>query len=148
MQTISLPTALGNTVLCLNLNITPAFISEENLYKYAKLAKGMGASFIQLLEPGTPGHTQQKGAELKEEQIKVLDAFVERMNYDKEYQDWPVVACHGWHQRKAGRSNVTNHTIYIGTDGDLNTLSASQKKAVQMSRDRQPAGKNKAKIER
>jgi MoaA/NifB/PqqE/SkfB family radical SAM enzyme len=95
---------------------------------YADLAKSMGVSFIQILEPRAVGHYKDKDVSLSEEQEKILDEFYFKMNYDKKYIKYPIVSYPGCHQRKIGCFASGNRSLYIDTDGDLHACPFCQTK--------------------
>ncbi|MBF9254529.1 radical SAM protein [Pontibacter sp. 172403-2] len=116
-------------VLNLNLCATKDFISQENLYAYAKLAHELNASFIQLLEPRAVGHYTGKDVALTADQIKLLEEFADAINYDAAFRNWPVVTYPGQHQRHIGCFGAGNRFLYVDTDGDLHACPFCQRKS-------------------
>lgn len=106
-------------VTALSLCATRSFISEANLMTYADLARHLGVSFIQVLEPRAEGHYAGKDVELHPEQIAILDTFFRKMNNDKAYADYPIVNYHGYVQHKYGCLLAGDRSIYVDTDGDM-----------------------------
>jgi MoaA/NifB/PqqE/SkfB family radical SAM enzyme len=116
-------------VVSLALCATKAFVSEENLMQYARLAKRLGVAFIQILEPRAVGHYTGKDVELSPDQVQLLTGFYEKLNLDPRYADWPIVVFHGYHQRRAGCAGAGNRFFYIDTDGDFHACPFCQKKS-------------------
>jgi MoaA/NifB/PqqE/SkfB family radical SAM enzyme len=118
----------NDLVAALSICVTKDFVSRENLMQYAKLAKEMGVSFVQILEPRAVGHYKDTDVNLSAEQFSVLDAFYLQMNYDAEYKDFPLISYHGYHQRRQGCYGAGNRSLYVDTDGDMNACPFCQKK--------------------
>ena len=92
----------NNLVTALSICVTKDFVNYENLMNYAELAKKMGVSFIQILEPRAVGHYKDSDVDLTEEQMKLLDDFYIEMNYNPKNKDFPLISYHGYHQRRLG----------------------------------------------
>jgi MoaA/NifB/PqqE/SkfB family radical SAM enzyme len=110
----------SNLVTALSICVSKSFVSESNLLEYAELAKKMGVSFVQILEPRSVGHYSGKDVTLKPEHVRILEDFSFKMNYFKKYREYPIVIYHGFHQRKLGCFAAGNRNLYIDTDGDIN----------------------------
>ena len=106
-------------VTTLSLCATSSFVSESNLLAYANLAKEMGVSFIQVLEPKAVGHYKGKEVSLATEQVRLLEEFYLKMNYDKKYREYPIVCYHGYYQRRIGCLGSGDRSLYVDSDGDL-----------------------------
>lgn len=117
----------GLTV-CFSLCATKDFISRDNLYAYAKLAKESGASFIQILEPRAVGHYSGKEVELSNEHFSVLNEFFERINFNNEYNSYPIIAYPGYYGRKIGCSGGGADYLYVDMDGDAHNCPFCQRK--------------------
>ena len=109
----------ADLVVTLSICPTKSFVTEENMMKYAELAKKMGVSFIQVLEPKAVGHYRGKDVKLAIEHEKVLEVFMLKLNYGKAYRDYPIVSYHGFYQRRAGCFGAGEKSLYIDTDGDI-----------------------------
>jgi len=109
----------AHLVAALSLCATRSFVTESNLLEYAELAKTMGVSFIQILEPKAVGHYNGKDVMLDASHEKTLDEFYLKMNYNKQYREFPILCYHGYYQRKVGCFGAGNRSLYIDTDGDL-----------------------------
>jgi MoaA/NifB/PqqE/SkfB family radical SAM enzyme len=106
-------------VVILSLCPTKEFISEENMMHYALLAKKLGAAFILIIEPRAVGHFAGQEVEITPSQVKILEDFYLRMNFDPAYSNMPPVSYHGYHQRRVGCFGSGNRYLYIDTDGDM-----------------------------
>lgn len=106
-------------VAALSLCVTRSFVMESNLMEYAELAKRMGVSFIQILEPRAVGHYTGKDVMLDASHEKILEEFYLKLNYNKQYRDFPIICYHGYYQRKVGCFGAGNRSLYVDTDGDL-----------------------------
>lgn len=107
-------------VVALSLCVTKDFTTLDNLITYTNLAKKMGVSFIQILEPKAVGHYSGKEVSLSGDQINLLDEFYLEMNYDPKYKDYPLISYHGYNQRQQGCYAAGNRSLYVDTDGDIN----------------------------
>lgn len=116
-------------VVALSLCTTAEFTTLDNLITYANLAKKMGVSFIQLLEPKAVGHYSGKNVSLSEDQIKLLENFYLEMNYNPKYKEYPLISYHGYYQRKQGCYAAGNRSFYVDPDGDLNACPFCQSKS-------------------
>jgi MoaA/NifB/PqqE/SkfB family radical SAM enzyme len=117
--------------LVVNLSIctTRDFTTEANLMQYAELAKRLGVTFIQLLEPRAVGHYANQDVSLSSHQEALLFMFYEKLNGDPAYKGWPIVAFHGYHQRRVGCSGAGQRFLYVDTDGDVHACPFCQKKS-------------------
>jgi MoaA/NifB/PqqE/SkfB family radical SAM enzyme len=113
---------------CLSVCVTRAFVTEANLMAYARLAKEMGVAFIQVLEPKAVGHYKGKEVALQPEQIQLLEEFYLKLNFDKQFKDYPIICYHGYYQRQIGCFASGNRSLYIDTDGDLHACPFCQTK--------------------
>jgi MoaA/NifB/PqqE/SkfB family radical SAM enzyme len=106
-------------VTALSLCATNSFITESNLLAYAELAKEMGVSFIQVLEPKAAGHYEGRNVELTREKQKLLEAFYHKMNYDRKYRHYPIVCYLEQVNRRNGCMSSGDRNLYLDTDGDI-----------------------------
>jgi MoaA/NifB/PqqE/SkfB family radical SAM enzyme len=97
--------------------VTRSFVTEENLMRYARLAKDCGVSFVQLLEPKPVGHYETKNVLLTKEQTALLDKFYLDINFKKQFHDYPLFIYHGYYQRKIGCMSAGNWGLYIDSAG-------------------------------
>ena len=115
-------------VVCLSVCATRDFTTEANLLAYAHLARQLGVTFVQVLEPKAVGHYAGQDVALSTSQVALLDAFYEKMSYDPAYHDWPIVTYYAYHQRRAGCSGAADWFLYVDTDGDLHACPFCQRK--------------------
>ena len=116
-------------VVALSICVTRDFTNYENLMRYVELAKEMGVSFVQILEPRAVGHYKDADVDLTEEQYQLLDDFYLDMNYNPKNKDFPLISYHGYSQRRMGCYGSGNRSLYVDTDGDLNACPFCQKKS-------------------
>ena len=107
-------------VVALTICVTRAFLSWENLLRYAALAKKLNVAFIQILEPRAVGHYEGKDIFLDNDHLQLLDRFFCTLNLGKAYQDYPIVIYHGYYQRRIGCLAGGNRTLYIDSGGWVN----------------------------
>jgi|SRR5665647_284598 len=106
-------------MVSLSLVATREFVTEENLLKYATLAKSIGVLFIRILEPRSAGKFSGQSVHLESKQIELLSLFAIRMNNDPFYKDFPIVTFFGYHQRKMGCFGAGNRYVYADPNGDV-----------------------------
>lgn len=115
-------------VITLSICATKEFTSEENLMKYLLLAKKLGASFIQILEPRAIGNYAGKNIYLSAEQDKIIENFFLDVNQNPKYRDLPIVLYPAYHQRKSGCPGAGSKYIYVDTDGYMSNCPFCQNK--------------------
>jgi MoaA/NifB/PqqE/SkfB family radical SAM enzyme len=106
-------------LIALSLCPTRAFVSSENLDRYAQTARSMGASFIQILEPKPIGHYAGQDVALDPTQQRELERFTERLNLDPAARDLPAVTYLDWFARTHGCWGAGDRYVYIDTEGAL-----------------------------
>ncbi|WP_345121084.1 radical SAM protein [Hymenobacter antarcticus] len=116
-------------VVNLSLCATQEFTTEANLMAYARLARQLGVTFIQILEPRAVGHYAGKPVDLSPAQLTLLEAFYVALNFGPQYLDWPLVHYYGYHQRRMGCGGAADRFLYVDTDGDLHACPFCQKKS-------------------
>jgi MoaA/NifB/PqqE/SkfB family radical SAM enzyme len=115
-------------VVALSLCATKSFVSTANLMAYASMAKLMGVSIIQLLEPKAVGHYHGQDVLLKPTHLRMLEDFYLEMNRSPAFADFPIVNYHGYHHRRIGCMAAGSRLMYIDTDGDLHACPFCQQK--------------------
>ncbi|MCJ7758160.1 MAG: hypothetical protein MUP24_08420, partial [Gillisia sp.] len=115
-------------VTVLSLCATREFISEGNLISYMELAKKLKVAFVQILEPKAVGHYANRDVCLNQEQIEILENFFLKMNFNGNYNAFPIITYHGYYQRRQGCFSAGKKGIYIDTDGDMNACPFCHKK--------------------
>ena len=118
----------NNLVVALSLCVTREFISELNLKRYMNLAKNLGVSFVQFLEPKPVGHFANKDVLLRSSEIEILEKFFLKMNFNKTYSSYPIITYHGYYQRRQGCYSAGIKGMYVDTDGDMNACPFCHKK--------------------
>lgn len=103
----------------LSLCATREFVTEENLLKYATLAKNIGALFIRILEPRAIGKFSLQNVALENQQVDILSEFAVRMNTDPHYKDFPIISFIGSYQRRIGCFGAGNRYLYADPNGDV-----------------------------
>lgn len=104
------------------------FITRENLWKYAELARSSGVANIQILEPKAVGHYAGKEVSLDKNHWQLLEDFYETMNFDNSYKAYPLVAYHGYYSRRIGCAGSGKDYLYVDTDGDVHSCPFCQRK--------------------
>ncbi|EMR03879.1 radical SAM protein [Cesiribacter andamanensis] len=127
--------------LCLNLCVTPDFVSDENLMAYARLAAQLGASFIQILAPRATAAGYDHELELSPEQISELNTFAHRLNHTAAYASWPLVAYQGWVPQKAVSAASGNRVLLMDAQGNLRACRHCQSYDRPYVKDRSPLRK-------
>lgn len=112
---------------CRNAKLVPAlsicatreFITEQNLWKYANLAKSWGIGFIRILEPRQVGFYKGKEVDLSGHYTRILEKFFLEINSRRKFRKYPVVMYPGYHQRKIGCLGAGNRYLYIDSKGNI-----------------------------
>ena len=103
-------------ITALSLCATRRFVEEDQLPAYMHLAKKLGVSFVQLLEPRAVGRYKGLDVMLRKNEIDLLDAYYHEYNSSKKYKSYPIINSLGYHQRKVGCFGGGNRFFYIDTD--------------------------------
>jgi molybdenum cofactor biosynthesis enzyme MoaA len=115
-------------VTALSVCATREFVTHSNLHKYISLARAFGVSFVQILEPRAVGHYEGCDVSLSKEQERLLETFMQSVNFGPSHSDYPIVSYHGYHQRRIGCFASGNRNLYVDTDGDIHACPFCQKK--------------------
>lgn len=118
----------NNLVVALSVCVTRDFISEHNLMSYMELAKQLGVSFVQFLEPKAVGHFANKDIHLHQDQMELLENFYLKFNFNSAFNSYPIITYHGYYQRRQGCFSAGIKGMYIDTDGDINACPFCHKK--------------------
>ena len=105
-------------VTTLSLCATKTFTTESNLRTYMKLARDLGASFVQILEPRATGRYLGKDVLLGKNELDLLEKIYLEYNSSQTFKDFPIVNYLGYHQRRNGCFGGGDRFFYIDTDGD------------------------------
>jgi len=103
----------------LSLCATREFVTEENLLKYATLAKSLGALFVRILEPRAIGKFSGQMVHLDNRQVELISEFAILMNTESRFKDYPIVTFFGYHQRKMGCFGAGNRYVYADPNGEV-----------------------------
>jgi MoaA/NifB/PqqE/SkfB family radical SAM enzyme len=106
-------------LLSLSLCPTRAFVSSDNLRRYALKARSLGASFILILEPKPVGHYAGRDVALDIAQQRELERFSEYMNLDPAMRRFPSVTYLDWGSRMYGCTGAGDRHLYIDTEGAM-----------------------------
>lgn len=106
-------------VVSLSLCATKDFVTEENLAKYAELAKENGAHFLRILEPREAGRFSGLDVMLSSQQIEMISDFVIKLNSDPRFRDYPVAAFLGYHHRRTECYGAGNRFVYVDPKGEV-----------------------------
>jgi MoaA/NifB/PqqE/SkfB family radical SAM enzyme len=107
-------------VVAFSVCLSEELSTEETLMEYMTLARNRGAHFVQFLEPMAVGHYAGKDVALSKEAKQRIEAFFLKMNFGKDHTDYPLIAYHGYYQRRVGCFSAGKKAIYIDADGHLN----------------------------
>jgi len=107
-------------LVTLSVCVTKNLASKSSLAMYMEFAKGLGAHFVQFLEPKAVGHYKGKDVSLTVEQLAEIETIFLRYNYQKAYKYYPIILYQGYHQRRIGCFNGGLTGLYIDTDGGIN----------------------------
>jgi MoaA/NifB/PqqE/SkfB family radical SAM enzyme len=106
-------------IVCLSICPVKEFVTEENLNRFYKLAKNLGAGFIRIIEPRRVGRFAGENVMLDASHIDILDRFMISHNSDPAYNEYPIIQFPGHHQRKSGCLGTGNRYIYIDSNGEF-----------------------------
>lgn len=104
-------------VITLSICPTREFCTQEHLMNYLQLAKKMGASFVQILEPRAVGNYAGQDVLLLPEHLQAIEDFFMDVNQNPKHKELPIVLFPGYHQRKTGCPGAGSKYIYVDTDG-------------------------------
>lgn len=90
----------------------------DQIKKYMDLAKSLGVSFVQILDPRSSGRYAAKNVALSKEEMEILESIYLDYNTSRKYSDYPIINYLGYHQRRVGCFGAGNRFFYIDTDGD------------------------------
>jgi MoaA/NifB/PqqE/SkfB family radical SAM enzyme len=97
---------------------TKDFIDAGHLLPYMEFAKDLGVQFVQVLEPRSVGHYEGQNVLLEEIHIAKLEHLFKELNHSPEYQDYPTMMYHGFHQRRVGCFSGSR-SVYVDSAGDV-----------------------------
>jgi MoaA/NifB/PqqE/SkfB family radical SAM enzyme len=106
-------------VTSLSLCATKAYTSKENIESYVSLAKTLGASFIQVLEPRAVGHYEGREVKLAVDHKRVLEEIFLRVNNSPDYREYPIIIYHEYYNPTLGCRGAGNGNFYIDPLGEV-----------------------------
>lgn len=109
----------NDLVTCLSVCFTKETANKEFVLSFLNLAKDLGVGFVQFLEPRAVGHYEGKDVALTKEQIVLLEETYNKMNFDREFIDYPIIIYHGYYQRRIGCFAAGSRGVYIDTNGNM-----------------------------
>ncbi len=112
-------TVKASMPVTLSLCATRDFISMDNLLSYAALAKDLGVTFIQLLEPKATGFYKNKDVILHRPQKLILEEFYWKMNFEPQYRYWPIVNYFEFHKQAINCGGAGDRFLYINSKGHI-----------------------------
>ena len=104
-------------VITLSICVTREYCNTGNLFSYLELARELGASFIQLLEPRAVGNYAGKDVSLTSEHETILEHFFTEANTQTQYKLHPIVLYPAYFQRRSGCPGAGSKFLFIDTDG-------------------------------
>lgn len=107
-------------IVALSICVTKEFISNSNLTAYMELAKKLGVTYVQFLEPKAVGQYYNKDVLLSQKHIAVLENFFLNYNFKSTFKAFPIIVYPGYHQRREGCMFSGKKSIYVDTEGNLN----------------------------
>ncbi len=108
-------------VTALSLCTTEEMTSRENLDRYMELARSLGVSFVQWLEPRAVGHFAGQDVELSPAAQERLEEAFQRYNLDKRYRDYPLIVYPAHLQRTAGCPGAGQLFLYVDSNGAVHS---------------------------
>jgi len=106
-------------VTALSLCTTKEYTTHENITTYIAMARKLGVSFIQFLEPRAVGHYEGKDVKLSMEQKQVLDELFLEINASPLHQQDPIIIHHEFYKSTLGCRGAGNGTFYIDPLGEI-----------------------------
>jgi MoaA/NifB/PqqE/SkfB family radical SAM enzyme len=106
-------------VVNLSLCVTKDFLDRQNLQKYLELAKQLGASFVQLLEPKAVGHYEGKPVQLSIAERQALSDFYLETQRLPVYDQYPIVLYHEHYKKTLGCRGAGVGNFYIDPLGNV-----------------------------
>lgn len=104
-------------LLALSLCPTRAFVTPDNLERYARVATNLGAAFIQILEPKAVGRYAGHDVDLDAGQIELLERFAVKLNFDRICQRMPAIAYIESSSRRTGCNGAGDRYLYVDPHG-------------------------------
>ena len=106
-------------LVALSLCPTRAFVSADNLRRYAETARRLGAGFISIFEPKPVGRYSGRDVALGPARLRLLEQFSEWLNLDPGARALPAVEYVDWNARSFGCMGAGDRYLYVDTAGAL-----------------------------
>jgi MoaA/NifB/PqqE/SkfB family radical SAM enzyme len=110
---------LSGLVVALSLCPTRDFVSHENLDRYQHVARSLGASFIQVIEPKPVGRFDGRDVTLTEPQRRLLEEMSDRLNTSRDRLEFPAASYADYASRNSRCFGAGDRYLYVDTDGLL-----------------------------
>ena len=117
-------------LVAVSLCPTRAFVTEDNLNRYAETARRLRGSFIQILEPKAVGRYAGQDVTLTDKQYRLLEAFYQRLNTDPACREFPKVASPDLTARRVQCFGGGDRYAYIDADGALHSCPFCRSRGV------------------
>jgi MoaA/NifB/PqqE/SkfB family radical SAM enzyme len=106
--------------LALSLCPTRAFMArEENLWRYAALARDLGAGQILVVEPKAAGHFTGESVELDEAALARFERFYQEVEFGPRHRDLPVFTAPGLVGRRSQCLGNGDRFLYLDPAGEV-----------------------------
>lgn len=109
----------ADLVLSLWLCATRAFVTAENLRRYAETARSLGAGFVQIVEARAAGAYAGRDVALGTAEQRTIEDFAERLAGDPSAGDLPVVRYLDGETRASGDCGAGDRYAYVDTEGAM-----------------------------
>ena len=106
-------------VTALSLCATREFTTEDNFRQYMKLARRLGISFVQLLEPKAMGRYAGRDVDLSPEQVSLLEKLYIEYNTSPLFHAYPIIDYVEFGQRRTGCTGRGERKLYVDSDGNV-----------------------------
>lgn len=107
-------------VTMLSLCTTREMAQPDNLRAYMELARRLGVSFVQWLEPKAVGRFAGKDVLLSPTEQQLLEEEFNRYNLDPAYRGYPLVLYPARLQRRWGCPGAGHLFLYVDSNGEAN----------------------------
>lgn len=107
--------AAADLVVALSLTATRDLVSAEDMARYVRLARDLGAGFIRILEPRAVGRWAGRDVALAADQVELLLRFARETN--AEASDLPVVEFPALGQRTVGCFGAGDRYLFVDAEG-------------------------------
>lgn len=106
-------------LLGLKLCPNPEFITKQNLFTYTRLAHTLGVSYVQIMEPVSREYYCNNSTKVESTHLHLLDEFAETINYQQEFQHWPIISLAAPIVGMERSTKKEDPTLYVDAKGAL-----------------------------